>query len=106
MAHQHLGKLLAQLERGVERHGRVLEDHGDAPAADRVHLGLAVLAQIVAGEIDDAAALDGVGRQGAHDRPGERRLARAGFADQAHDLAGCDRQVDGVERAEGTVGTA
>ena len=59
------------------------------------------LPQILAGKLERAGQLDGIGRQRAHDRPGERGLARSGFADQPDHLAPRDPEVDAVECADG-----
>ena len=73
----------------------------DAMALDHVHqsgihrLARAGLAHVLAAEGDRAGA-----RQQAGDRLQERALAGAVGAEQGHDLAGADREVDAVQHAD------
>jgi hypothetical protein len=101
VAHQNFGELLAERQGRVERGARVLEHHADAGAAHPVDFGRALGPQILAREPDCTAALDGVSRKVAHDREGERGLARAGFSDEPQNLAARDREANVVEGPEG-----
>ena len=87
----------------VERRRRLLEDHRDPVAADLAHLLVRDLEQVPAVE-QDLAGLDppGVGHQ-AHDRQAGDALAAARFADQPHDLAAIDVEVDAVDGADDAV---
>ena len=63
------------------------------PRMSRISAG-GLPAQILAGQQQFAAALARVRGEVAHDRPGQGRLARPGFPDEANRLAPVDRQVD------------
>ncbi len=85
----------------VERHHRVLEDHGDAAAAETAHRGFRQAHEVLAAE-QDAAASDAAGRvHQPYERVAGHGLARAGFADEAEDAAPIDAERDAVHRAEG-----
>src|ERR1019366_1937215 len=94
-----LGDLAADPLHRIERAHRVLEDHRDPRAADPAQLVVAGADQLDALEVS-AALEEGVGRAGkAHQRHRGHRLARAGLADDRHDLAGIDGEghaYDGV----------
>ena len=87
----------------VERRGRLLEDHADPVAADPAHLVVRQLEQVPAVE-QDLAGLDpaGLGDE-AQDRQAGHALAAAGLADEAHDLAAVDVEVDAVDRPDDAV---
>ena len=69
MATQALGHLLADRQQRVQRRDRVLEDVGDAPAADVLQMGERRADQILALEQDAPAGdLAGRGRHEAEDR--------------------------------------
>ena len=84
----------------LERGHRLLEDHGDAVAADAAHLAFARPHRIDAPE-RDATSRDvaGAGDE-AHDRVGGDALAGAGYAHQADDLAAADGQIDTANRPD------
>ena len=87
MGVQALADLLADGEHGIERRHRLLEDHGDLAAADRVQLVLRQLQQV------DAAPPHLAGEpqrrpQETDDRSQREALAGTRFADEAEDLAG------------------
>ncbi len=84
-----LGQLIADGEDRIERTHRLLEDHGDALAADGAQLRGAGGQQILALEEDLAAEhARGWRRQQTEDREGRDALAAAGLADEAEDFAG------------------
>jgi len=63
-------------------------------AANPAHLGLALLHQILALELD-AAAHDAAARgKQANDRVTGRRLAATGFSDEAEGFSGLDGEAD------------
>ena len=83
-----LDQLVADREYRIERGLRILQDHGDALAADLAHLLLGLLEQILAFEPD--RALDDAGRGPGlqlQQRQRRHRLARARFADDGERLA-------------------
>ena len=82
----------------IERAERVLINHLHAPA-DRAHLAGTELGDVVALELDRTRS----GARVAADRHQQRRLAGAIGADQGHDLALADIEVDAVQRLDGAV---
>ena len=73
----------------VERGHRLLEDHGDAVAADGAHLALAKRGNLLPAQHDRAAAEAHAGlRQQPHHGQRRHRLARSGLAGEAERLAG------------------
>ena len=88
-----LGDLLANRLDRVERRHRLLEHHADVVAAQPHHRRFG-RAQYVDAVEDDLAARTRRVRQELHHRQCGHRLAGPRFADQPHDLAGLDRQVD------------
>ncbi len=96
MQRQRLADLASDGEHGIEGARRVLEDHGDAAAADVVETGGRRADQFLAGE-QDAPRHARLGRQQAESgEPGDR-LARAGLADEADGLARRDGKVDAAQ---------
>src|SRR5712691_3196253 len=98
MVVRRLGHLVVDGEERVERRHRILEDGRDPPPADPAHLGLALLYQILALELDAAAHDTGARREQADDRVAGRGLAATGFSDEAEGLSGLDREADAVHR--------
>ncbi len=101
MDQQRFGDDVLHRHARVQRAERVLEDdlHGAPLVAQRLALQVA---DVLAVEQDGAAArLDQPDQQ-----PPERRLATAGFADQAERLAGLDAQRHVVHRAQRQRGAA
>src|SRR6185312_5801284 len=103
MQPHRLADLVADPDHRVERGHRLLEDHGDAIAANLAHLRFIETEQVGAFE-HDLAADDTAGRIGhqAHDRQRADALAAAGFADDRQCLAALDVEgdvVDGTEQA-------
>ena len=84
---QRLLDLVADGEHRGQGGERVLEDHGDALAADLAHLEVGLAEQLLA-VVGDGALDAGVLVQKAHDGHGGHGLAGAGFADDAEGLAG------------------
>ena len=96
---EHLGDLVADPHQRVERRHRLLEHHGDAAAAQSEPL-VFIQSQQVPLIKKNLASLtaDRIGQE-AHQGVGAHRLAGAGFADHAEDLAGDEIErhaVDGV----------
>ncbi|KAG1448900.1 hypothetical protein G6F57_016741 [Rhizopus arrhizus] len=87
MQAQRLADLVAQGQHRIQARHRLLEDHGDAVAAQRAALAFRQRQQVLAFE-QDAARHAGMPRQQA--QQGERGggLAAAGFADERQPL-GC-----------------
>ena len=97
---QHLVDLQAAGHDRIERRHRLLEDHRHARAAQFAQPRLAGGQHVLALEQDLARGrLQGLGQQ-PHDGEGDHRLARAGFAHQADDLAGIDREAHFFDRVD------
>ena len=87
----------------VERALRLLEDHADPVAAELAHR-LASGASAGPAVEDDLARLHPPGRcHQAQDRQAGDALAAARLADEAHDLAAVDVEVDAVDGADQSV---
>ena len=88
MGGQYLANLLADADGGVEGQGWLLKNERDTGAADLAEfLGIG-LEEIFAFEQDSAAADLAVRRKMPQDRRRECAFARAGFAEDAQNLAG------------------
>ena len=98
---QGFGELAADGEDGVQRGHRLLEDHGDAVAADGAHFLFGDLQEVFAVEIDFAADDDagGIGDE-AHHGEGADALAAGAFADEGDALALLDLVGEAVHGAE------
>ncbi len=87
-----LDHLRVHPQHGVQRHHRVLEDHGDAVALQAAQFAWRQLGQVAALE-QDLATHDTARRvDQAHDGKARDGLAGAGLADQAQDLAAFQRE--------------
>src|SRR5205809_93997 len=95
-----LDHLRVDAQHRIERHHRVLEDHGDAVAADLAQLLLGLADQILAMQADLALDDAAWGVDQAQHREAGDRLARAGLADEAEDAAAADREGDAVHRLD------
>jgi hypothetical protein len=94
---QDFGDLLAHVPDRVERRLRLLEDHADPIAADVAHLLVGHGQQVLTVE-HDPATLDAPGlRDQPHDRKTRHGLAAARLADEPHDLAAIDVEIDAVD---------
>ncbi len=93
MQPQRFGDLIADAMQRVERRHRLLEHHGDAVAAQRLHLGFAGAGDVAALEANRAADLRALGQK-THDGERRNRLAGAGLADDAERLALLQRERD------------
>ena len=98
-----LGDLVGDRVDRVQRRHRLLEDHRDLVAADRLHRALVKRRQLAAVEGDPAVVRD-VTRlvDEPHHRQRSDRLAAAGLADDAERGAGLQLEVDPVDRADRT----
>ena len=96
---EHLVDLVAAAHDRIQRRHRLLEDHRHPRAAQFAQPGLVGGQQILPGEADVAAGGGETLRQQAHDRVRDDALARARFADEAHDLAAVHGQVDAIHGA-------
>ncbi len=103
MGRQHLGHLPADPQIGIERGHRVLEDHGDAAAADPVQFLLAQADEFGSAEAG-APGRAAIGGQETHDRQEHLALARAGLADDADGLALADGEAQVVDRLDLALG--
>ena len=105
VADDRLGDLVADGEGGVERGHRLLEDHGDAVAAQIAHRPAIQPQQVAALEADLAAGdLRRRHRQQAHHRERRGALAAAAFADQTERAPGRQGEAHAVQRAGDTIG--
>jgi hypothetical protein len=84
--------LRADREHRVERRHRVLEDGGDAFAAQLLEPCLRHADDVLARKIDVASGLFGIGGQEADDRIDKRRFPATRFADDADDFAFADAE--------------
>ncbi len=86
----------------IERHHRVLEDHGNAIAPQAPQLFRIHLAQVFPA-VEDASA-DHFPRRiyQAHDGVAGHGFARPGLSDEAHDFAWLQREADAVHRRRHT----
>ena len=96
---QRLGDLLADRHHRIERAHRVLEDHGDVPAAELAHLGVGGRDEVLTEETDPTGAPDVLLRQQVHHRTGQDRLARAGLADETERGPAPEGEIDAVDGA-------
>ena len=90
MNEQRLHDLQADAQHRVERGHRLLEDHGDLPAAQLTHLLLGEREQLPTIEADVALDARSAGRQQSHRRQCGDGFARTRLADDGHHLAGID----------------
>ena len=96
---QHFPDLVADPLDRIERGHRLLEHHGHARAADRAQLGVRFGGQFLALQPDQTGLdLHRVLRQETHDRLRGDGFSGAGFAHDADDLIGADRDVDAAHR--------
>ena len=96
-----LGDLPADGVHGIQRRHRVLEDHGDAGAADLVSSFSFRPRSSRPSKRIEPRTCGALGEE-AHGGQGRHRLARARLADDAEDLAGGEGEVDaahGVDHA-------
>jgi hypothetical protein len=83
-----LADLIADREQRVQRGHRVLQDHGDALAADAAHLAIGFIEQVVALEHHPPADDPRGRRQQAQDGQSQRAFAGSRLADDAEGFAG------------------
>ena len=94
---QHgFGNLVADAHDRIERGHRLLEDHADAGAADAAHLLLAGMEQVFVGEFDVSFNMSLRRKEAQHGERGDG-FSRAGFADQAEDLALGNVEIDAAD---------
>jgi hypothetical protein len=97
---RHLGELLADLHRRVQRRHRLLVDHGDLRAADLSQLLLVHGRHVAALEKNLPAGDAAVAAEILHDGERHGRLAAAGLADNAVRLARHEFQVEIDDRGD------
>jgi hypothetical protein len=97
MEAQRLGDMGADRHHRIERRHRLLEDHGDAIAADRRHLALAERSEVATVEPDRPARHPARFLQEPHDGQCRHALAAAALAHQGHGLMRIDREADAVD---------
>ena len=95
--HEHLGHLVADPDRRVQRPARVLVDHRDLRGAQLAHLRLAQVREVLAGDLDRAARDAPVARQVAQHGVRRGRLAAARLAHEPVGLALGDGEVDAAQ---------
>ena len=102
--HQRLDQLLPDAQERIERGHRVLEDHGNAPAADAIELPVRASQQIHTVK-KSAPAFDAARRlrHQPHDGITSDGFAGAGFADDAQSLAALQLEGDILHRAHHAV---
>ncbi len=98
MADRGFADLLHERVGGVEGRGGALSDVGDLRPAQRAPLLGADRSYILAAEDDVAAHNVAAAARVAHRGEADRRFARAGFADEADDLAAPQLQGDIVDQ--------
>src|SRR6185436_14507653 len=98
MEPQRLAELAADAMHRIEAARRILEDHGDTPAAYPLQLGDRCADEIAAFEPHLAADSGAAAEQTKRRQPGDA-LAAAGLAHQAERLPAPHLQVDAVEGA-------
>ena len=94
--------LRADGEHRVQRRHRLLEDHADVAAADRLHLPFGQADEIAAEERDSARFDAGGRREQPHDRERRDAFAGAAFADDAERAAVLELEreiIDGFDDA-------
>ena len=97
MQAQRLGDLRADRQHRIERRHRLLEDHGDAVAADRGHRALVEAARDRGPRSGWRRASPGPVLQEAHDGQCGDALAAAALAHQRHRLVGVDGEAHAVD---------
>ena len=100
--HEHLGDLLADRRQRIERRHRLLEDHGDALAAQAPQLGCRRVLDLLAVEHDLAAGERQRPAQQAHDGQRGNALAAPEFAHQPERLAAADLERDVLDGVVGS----
>ena len=91
---EHLGDLLADADRRVQRRAGVLVDHREgAWRGGAARRSLLIPKQVLAVDANRSCDHPAVARQVAHDREGRRRLPAAGLADEPVRLALADRRA-------------
>ena len=95
-----LDDLCADGEDRVERGHRLLKDHADVAAADRLHVSLGEFHEIAAEERDSAGLDAGVRRKKPHDREGRHAFSGAALADDAEGAAGFQAEGEVVDSAD------
>ena len=102
-----LRDLVADPHDGIESGHRLLEDHGDARAAQLAHRVVGQRRETSGCTVLRKENLTGdpcLGRQQAHDGERSNGFAGAGFADQAEDFAGSDGEAEVADRGEEVCG--
>ncbi len=97
--HRHLDQLPADGHHRIEARHRVLVDHGETVAAQTAQLFCVHRRDVAALEQDAPAGDAEPAPQVLHDGECDRRLAAAGFTDEAVRLARCDRQAHVLDDA-------
>ena len=98
MQHEHFGDLPADRRHRIERRHRLLENHGDAIAAQRPLLGRRKILDLATFKPYGAGADRERIAQQADQRQRRDALAAAGFADQAECLAAVDAESNVLDR--------
>jgi hypothetical protein len=100
---ERLGDLQADPEHRIERGHRLLEDHGDLPAADAPHLLVREPQKLAPAKADRATGTRRAGGEQLHDGQRRYRLAGARLADDGHHLAGVHGVAQALDGPHGAV---
>jgi hypothetical protein len=96
---ERLGYLGADRENGIQRGGRILEDHRDLPPSHAAHRVVGQTEKFPALPKDFARHDPSRSWQQPKQAEGQRGLTAAGLADQTQGLSRCDLEMDIVEGA-------
>ncbi|WP_246752902.1 hypothetical protein [Sinorhizobium sp. BG8] len=99
---EEVRELPAKRMKRTEGGHRVLEYHGGGRAPQRRVILLPLAQHVVAVEEETLAAHTRRGREQSENAVGERRLARAAFADDPHDFGRADLKIDACDRGDET----
>ena len=104
MQAERLGDVGADRHQGVQGRHRLLEDNGDAIAADRRHFSLVEMGEVASLESYRSARHTARFLQEPHDGQRRNALAAAAFAHQRDGLMRVDRETDAVDDSRGPEG--
>ena len=107
VSEHRLGDLVSYAHDGIERGHWLLEDHGDARAAQLAHGIVRQVGEIAGCTVLRKKNLAGnlcLRREQPHDGERANRFARAGFADQPQNFAGRDGEAEIADCRKGSCG--
>jgi hypothetical protein len=97
MVISRFGDLPVDAEERVQRRHRILQDHGDLPAADAAHLARPLCCQLLAVEFYAAADNPRRGGKQTDDRQAGCGFAASRLADEGDRLAFTQRKADPID---------